>query len=66
MIINNLKLIREKKKISQSELAALLEVSRQTINGIEKNKYNHSLQLALKIAYYLDTPLEDIFQWQPE
>ncbi|HCT5248289.1 TPA: cytolysin regulator CylR2, partial [Enterococcus faecalis] len=25
-----------------------------------------SLQLALKIAYYLDTPLEDIFQWQPE
>ena len=35
MIINNLKLIREK-KISQSELAALLEVSRQTINGIEK------------------------------
>ncbi|HAP3957909.1 TPA: helix-turn-helix transcriptional regulator [Enterococcus faecalis] len=66
MIINNLKLIREKKKISQSELAALLEVSRQTINGIEKNKYNSSLQLALKIAYYLDTPLEDIFQWQPE
>ncbi|WP_240075967.1 helix-turn-helix transcriptional regulator [Enterococcus faecalis] len=62
MIINNLKLIREKKKISQSELAALLEVSRQTINGIE----NPSLQLALKIAYYLDTPLEDIFQWQPE
>ncbi|NSQ62480.1 helix-turn-helix transcriptional regulator, partial [Enterococcus faecalis] len=55
-----------KKKISQSELAALLEVSRQTINGIEKNKYNPSLQLALKIAYYLDTPLEDIFQWQPE
>ncbi|HCD2006261.1 TPA: cytolysin regulator CylR2, partial [Enterococcus faecalis] len=42
MIINNLKLIREKKKISQSELAALLEVSRQTINGIEKNKYNPS------------------------
>ena len=66
MIINNLKLIREKKKISQSELAALLEVSRQTINGIEKNKSNPSLQLALKIAYYLDTPLEDIFQWQPE
>lgn len=66
MIINNLKLIREKKKISQSELAALLEVSRQTINGIEKKKYNPSLQLALKIAYYLDTPLEDIFQWQPE
>ncbi|EKR9279646.1 cytolysin regulator CylR2, partial [Enterococcus faecalis] len=25
-----------------------------------------SLQLALKIAYYLNTPLEDIFQWQPE
>lgn len=66
MIINNLKLIREKKKISQSEFAALLEVSRQTINGIEKNKYNPSLQLALKIAYYLNTPLEDIFQWQPE
>ncbi|NSQ45350.1 helix-turn-helix transcriptional regulator [Enterococcus faecalis] len=66
MIINNLKLIREKKKISQSELAALLEVSRQTINGIEKNKYNPSLQLSLKIAYYLKTQLEDIFQWQPE
>ncbi|NSS91010.1 helix-turn-helix domain-containing protein, partial [Enterococcus faecalis] len=43
MIINNLKLIREKKKISKSELAALLEVSRQTIDGIEKNKYNTSL-----------------------
>ncbi|MGH2152945.1 helix-turn-helix transcriptional regulator, partial [Enterococcus faecalis] len=53
MIINNLKLIREKKKIRQSEVAALLEVRRHTINGIEKNKYNPSLQLTLKIANYL-------------
>ena len=64
MIINNLKLIREK-KISQSELAALLEVSRQTINGIEKINIT-LLTVSIKIAYYLNTPLEDIFQWQPE
>ncbi|WP_255157829.1 helix-turn-helix transcriptional regulator [Siphonobacter sp. BAB-5385] len=43
-----------------------MQVSRQTINAIEANKYVPSTVLALKIARYFDKPLESIFQLEAE
>lgn len=42
-------------------MAEDLQVTRQTINAIEKNKYNPSLELALKIIKYFDLPIDEIF-----
>ncbi|EAH1540056.1 transcriptional regulator, partial [Listeria monocytogenes] len=62
MVVTNIvKIIREKKGITQNELAHSLDVSRQTIHAIEKGKYNPSLELSLKIAKFFDLPVEEIF-----
>jgi putative transcriptional regulator len=47
--------------LSQGELAAALSVSRQTINSIEKGRYVPSLPLALALARYFDTTVEEMF-----
>ncbi|EAD2930924.1 TPA: helix-turn-helix transcriptional regulator, partial [Listeria monocytogenes] len=57
---------REKKGITQNELAHSLDVSRQTIHAIEKGKYNPSLELSLKIAKFFDLPVEEIFNLEGE
>ena len=59
---NILKELREKRKLTQETLATKLNVSRQTINSIETNKYVASLDLALKIAKFFDLKVEDIFK----
>jgi putative transcriptional regulator len=48
-------------KISQEELAKRCGVSRQTINAIENDKYDPTLQLAFKLSRNLNTPLENLF-----
>ena len=58
---NNLKVLRAIKNISQEELAKQIEVSRQTINAMEKGKYVPSTLLALKLARYFAKPVEEIF-----
>lgn len=58
---NNLKVLRAIKNISQEELAKRIEVSRQTINAMEKGKYVPSTLLALKLARYFEKPVEEIF-----
>ncbi|GAA4045354.1 helix-turn-helix transcriptional regulator [Flavobacterium chungnamense] len=58
---NNLKVLRAIKNISQEDLARQIEVSRQTINAMEKGKYVPSTVLALKLARFFDKPVEDIF-----
>jgi len=58
---NNLKVLRQDKKISQDELAAILEVSRQTINSIETGKFDPSLKLVIKMTRYFNVELEQIF-----
>ncbi|HFL0338864.1 TPA: helix-turn-helix transcriptional regulator, partial [Listeria monocytogenes] len=63
---NIVKIIREKKGITQNELAHSLDVSRQTIHAIEKGKYNPSLELSLKIAKFFDLPVEEIFNLEGE
>jgi putative transcriptional regulator len=58
---NNIRVERAIKNITQGDLAGMVEVSRQTINSIESNKYVPSTILALKIARAFDKPLEAIF-----
>ena len=58
---NRIKEYREKKGISQGELAYLCNVSRQTINAIENNKYDPSLQLAFNLAKTLVVKVDNLF-----
>lgn len=58
---NRIKEFREKNSFSQGKLAELCNVSRQTINAIENNKYDPSLQLAFDIASNLGTTMEELF-----
>lgn len=58
---NRIKEYREKKGISQGKLAELCRVSRQTINAIENNKYDPSLQLAFDIAKTLGLKVDELF-----
>ena len=58
---NELKVFRAKKDITQKGLATEMDVSRQTINAIETGKYDPSLELALKLAEYFETSVEEIF-----
>lgn len=63
---NNLKVLRAIKNISQEELAKQIQVSRQTINAMEKGKYVPSTVLALKLARFFEKPVEEIFGLEPE
>jgi putative transcriptional regulator len=58
---NILHVLRAERRLSQDELAKLLDVSRQTINAIEREKYDPSLPLALKIAKLFEKRVEEIF-----
>lgn len=59
---NDLTERREDEGLSQGELADALGVTRQTINAIERNRYNPSLELAFKLAAHFDCSIEDIFE----
>jgi putative transcriptional regulator len=63
---NSLKVERAKKNITQAELAASVQVSRQTINSIEIGKYVPSTLLALKIATVCNARVDEIFVLQHE
>lgn len=58
---NVLHILRAEKRFSQDDLAKLVNVSRQTINAIEREKYDPSLPLALKIANVFQKKVEEIF-----
>jgi len=58
---NTIRVERAIKDITQADLAALINVSRQTINTIESNRYVPSTILALKIARVFGKPVEEIF-----
>ena len=59
---NRLKVLRAERDWTQAQLAIELEVSRQTINAIEKGKFDPSLPLAFKTARLFELSIEDIFQ----
>lgn len=58
---NRLKVLRAERDWTQADLADALDVSRQTVNAIEKGKYDPSLPLAFKIARVFETQIETIF-----
>lgn len=59
---NRLKVLRAERDLTQADLANALEVSRQTVNAIEKGKFDPSLPLAFKISRLFHLPIEAIFQ----
>ena len=63
---NRLEEIRRLRGIKQEDLAAALEVSRQTIGSLENGRYNPSIILAFKIARYFGTTIEEIFIYEGE
>jgi putative transcriptional regulator len=58
---NMIKALRADRGWSQAHLAALLDVSRQTVISIENGRYDPSLPLAFKIARIFQRPIEEIF-----
>ena len=63
---NKLKELRAARELSQSALAEILSVSRQTVNSIENGKFDPSLTLAIKLTHYFEMPLDKIFTYQEE
>lgn len=59
---NKIKELRKTCGYRQEDLAEILGVSRQTIIAIENNKYNPTLELAMKMARQLNTTVEELFE----
>ena len=58
---NRVRRLRLEEGLSQGELAAAVGVSRQTINSIEQERYTPSLPLAIALARFFDSSVEEIF-----
>ena len=63
---NRLEELRKQRGIKQEELAEKLEVSRQTIGSLENGRYNPSIILAIKIARFFGTSVEEIFIYEED
>ena len=59
---NNIKELRKNMKLRQEDLAEILGVTRQTIIAIENDKYDPTLELAMKISEFFGKCVNDIFQ----
>jgi putative transcriptional regulator len=58
---NDVRTLRTGAQLSQQQLAEAMDVSRQTINSIEKERYTPSLPLAIALARYFTKPVEEVF-----
>lgn len=58
---NKLQELRKNRKLTQEQLAEIIAVSRQTINAIEKDKFDPSLPTAFRMAQLFEKKIEDIF-----
>lgn len=58
---NRIKEFRKRLDYRQEDLAIKMNVIRQTINAIENNKYNPTLELAMKLAKFIETSVEELF-----
>ena len=63
---NRLRVLRAEKDISQQVLADEVGISRQTVNSIERGKFNPSIVTALKMAEYFGVSVEQAFQLKEE
>ena len=61
---NRLKVLRAERDWTQADLAAALDVSRQTVNAIEKGKFDPSLPLAFKAGRLFGLAIEEIFEYE--
>lgn len=61
---NKLRDLRTAKGMTQEDLADIIGVSRQTINAIEKEKFDPSLPTAFKMSRLFELPIEQIFQYE--
>lgn len=61
---NRIKELRKGKKMSQEELANTCNVSRQTVNAVEKSKYDPSLELAFRLAKHLGVSVDELFLYK--
>ena len=61
-IITNLKSVRDSRGMTQQDLADRIGMRRETILHLENNRYNPSLEMALKIAQVFDLRVEELFQ----
>ncbi|MBR3167691.1 MAG: helix-turn-helix transcriptional regulator [Erysipelotrichaceae bacterium] len=59
---NNIKELRKHRSLRQEDLAEILGVTRQTVIAIENNKYDPTLELAMKISEYFGMSVNEIFQ----
>jgi putative transcriptional regulator len=60
-MLNSVRELRTERGLSQADLAAAMKVSRQTINAIETERYTPSLPLALALARYFESTVEEMF-----
>ncbi|MGC6478779.1 MAG: helix-turn-helix transcriptional regulator [Flavobacteriaceae bacterium] len=58
---NRIRELRKQKGLTQEQLAEIIGVSRQTINAIEKEKFDPSLPTAFKMSKLFDRPIDDCF-----
>ena len=58
---NRVKELRKARGLRQEDVAALLGVSRQTVNAVENDRYDPTLSLGMKLARLLETPVEELF-----
>ncbi len=66
-ISNNIRKLRfHHNEMTQEQLAEKVGVTRQTIIAIENAKYSPSLELAFRIAFVFDSPLEGVFIYEPK
>ena len=61
---NHIKDVRSEKKLSQSQLAELVGVSRNTISSIETGQFNPTAKLALIVCIALDKKFEELFYFE--
>lgn len=61
---NRIKVLRAEKNLTQEELADIIGVSRQTINAIEKEKFDPSLPTAFRISRLFNLKIEEIFNYE--
>lgn len=59
---NQIRTLRKEQKLSQKAISERVGVSRQTINAIENNKYDPTLQLAFRLADELKTTVDELFK----
>jgi putative transcriptional regulator len=64
VIRSRMKELRARNGLTQEQLANIVEVRRETIGHIEKNKYNLSLILAYKISKALNSTIEEVFTFE--